>query len=476
MLDENDVEFVVEDKRAKNLTHVDIATNFAQYDRALRDYQENVVQAAMARGRGVLSVATGGGKTMISCELIARMGVAPVVFIVPSKTLMYQTQREFAKYLTLNGMPAKVGIAGDGVCDLESVGVNVMTWQTALQAFDEKYTAKGDRIVYDEFTGLVTRKKTDQLRQEAQDAEKKLEQAKLDGTLTKDLKNAARKAKNKYDTRLQHIAKKEAIKALVQNCGVFIVDEAHTAAVVIQRLGEHASNAFYRFGVTATNWREDGQEIRIEGTFGRNLIVIKPSDLIRDKWLVPPVIFMVKIRHLESTSDYTEVYDKHIVRCWERNYRIKQFAEQMFAAGRAVMILVERLDHGDILEQMIEQSVFVPGKDNGSGLEDDADEDTQNYRLGMLAKCGSRKHILIATQWANVGVDEPSIDTLILAGSSMSSVTTFQQVGRILRPAKGKNNAVVIDFMDEQEDLHSHSLRRKRAYALEPEFRVYMVT
>ena len=412
--------------------------------------------------------------TMISAELIARLNALPVVFIVPSKTLMYQTQKEFKKYLQIDGQPTHVGIAGDGTCDLNQNGINILTWQTALQAFDEKYTTKGDKVVYDEFTGLQIRKTKQQLIDDVQDATRALEQAVHNNTDIKEAKAKLRKAKTRLQNREQQLHNKQQIKDLMRKTPVFIVDEAHTAAVVIQRLGEHAAMSYYRFGVTATAWREDNQEIRIEGTFGRILINISPSDLIRLGWLVRPHIFMVNIKHLESASDYNDAYQKHIVNCWERNYRIKQFTEEMLARGRKVLILVERIEHGEILEQMVYNSVFVPGSDDGSGNED-ITEEIENYRLEMLAKCGRGELALIATQWANVGVDEPNIDTLILAGSNKSSVTTFQQVGRILRTAPGKNNAVVIDFNDEHDDLHNHSLKRKRAYALEKEFKVYRV-
>lgn len=412
--------------------------------------------------------------TMISAELIAQLKALPVVFIVPSKTLMHQTRKEFHKYLRIDGEKTKIGIAGDSICDLNPDGINILTWQTALQAFDEKYTAKGDKVVYDEFTGLQVRKTKAQLIDDVNDATRKLKQAEESKGDVKSAKAALRKAQTRLKNREQQLINKGQIKQLIRNTPVFIVDEAHTAAIVIQRLGEHAAKSYYRFGVTATAWREDNQEIRIEGTFGRILINIRPSDLIRDGWLVKPYIFMVKIKHIETHSDYNDAYFKHVVNCWERNYRIKQFAEGLFAAGRKVLILVERLEHGEILEQMVYDSVFVPGKDDGSGNET-ITEEVENYRLEMLARCGRGEHILIATQWANVGVDEPAIDSLILAGSNRSSVTTFQQVGRILRPAEGKENAIVIDFSDEQDDLHDHSLKRKRAYALEPEFKVYRV-
>lgn len=481
VLQEHAVTYVVDDLRERGGDELDVEADFASHNRNLRPYQAEAVDAAMSKGRGVVAMATGGGKTLTACELISRMAVSPVVFVVPSKTLMWQTQREFQKYLKVAGRPAIVGVAGDGVCRINPDGINVVTWQTALGAFNEKYTPKGDKVVYDEFTGLQIRKTTEQLEQEYRHALS--EHARADATkdpggkktqAAKNAKKVADKAKARLDARLNMLANKKAVRKLVRGSAAFIVDEAHTAAVVIQRLGEHAAKAWYRFGVTATPWREDNQEIRIEGTFGRKCIEISPTYLIERGYLVPPHIFQVKIRHLESHGDYQDAYEKHITKCWERNWRIKQFAEALFASGRAVLILVERLAHGEMLESLIEDSVFVPGKDDGSGNED-ITEEVENYRLEMLKRCGERRHILIATQWANVGVDEPGISALILAGSCQSSVTTFQQVGRVLRPAPGKDDAVIIDFMDEQEDLHAHALRRKRAYRLEPAFKYKLV-
>lgn len=481
VLKEHGVPYTVEDLRERGGQEFDVEADFRSHDRELRPYQADAVEAAMTKGRGVIAMATGGGKTMTACELIARMAVSPVVFVVPSKTLMWQTQREFQKYLKVHGKPAKVGVAGDGVCDLVHDGINVVTWQTSLGAFNERYTPKGDKVIYDEFTGLPIKKTTEQLEQEYKHAFNQHKQADsvkdANGRKTQAARNAKKvmdKAKARLDSRLTMMANKKAVRRLIRSSAAFIVDEAHTAAVVIQRLGEHASKAWYRFGVTATPWREDNQEIRIEGTFGRKCIEITPTYLIERGYLVPPHIFQVKIRHLETHGDYTDAYEKHVTKCWERNWRIKQFAEALFAQGRAVLILVERLAHGEELEKMVENSVFVPGKDDGSGNED-ITEEVENYRLEMLKRCGERRHILIATQWANVGVDEPAISALILAGSCQSSVTTFQQVGRVLRPAEGKEDAVIIDFMDEQEDLHAHALRRKRAYKLEPAFKYRLV-
>jgi superfamily II DNA or RNA helicase len=206
---------------------------------------------------------------------------------------------------------------------------------------------------------------------------------------------------------------------------------------------------------------------------GGKIYEVSNSDLIDRKFLVPPKIFMVEIEEFSTPQTYADAYDQNIVNSWERNYRIKQFAESFKEAGLPVLILVERREHGFILESMIEDAVFVPGGDKG---EIDPTDEEKNYRRRMLNSVENNEIVLIATQWANTGVDAPKIATLIIAGSCASPVTTYQQVGRVLRcvgrdanesTLNGKPYAVVIDFYDQHKNLKTHSNMRKRVYRFE---------
>ena len=401
--------------------------------------------------RGVLALATGAGKTMTAGELIAQMGVGPVIFTVPSRSLLKQTQKEFSKYLKIDGKEASIGMMGDGIYNIEPSGINVCTYQTALAAFNEKFSESKNKIEIDELAGEGTKKTLDQLKAEFEIAEKAFNSKKEEATnrlaetnlhidLTKEkiakaepkeakilektltslekdfdksfnsfVKNEItnyKKAKSALDNRLQSIENKKQIRELFKNAQAIIVDEAHLAAIVIETLANHASRAYYRFGLSATPWREDNQEIRLEGCMGRKLIEVSPTFLINRGFLVPPRIYMIPIKHTEEVSNYADSYTKHITKCWERNYRIKQFAEAFQEAGRPVMIIVDRVEHGNILEAMIKNSVFVPGSDKG---EDDPDDQEQDYRRRMLNSCESNDIILIGTQWLNTGIDAPAI-------------------------------------------------------------------
>ena len=507
-------EYKLIDNRVKPINNLEIETTFSEYGRSLYDYQEEAVERALKVSRGVLALATGAGKTMLSCELIAQMKVSPVIFTVPSRSLLKQTHKEFSKYLKINNEPAEIGMIGDGICKIQLQGINVCTYQTALGAFNEKFSESKNKIEIDELAGENSKKTTEQLQSEFDVAEKAYNKAKssalnslsetslsiehlnhqisisnekdkknLEKTLAslqKDfdkcfnnlIKNevtAFKKAKAALDTRLQSLQNKKRIRELFSNAQAIIVDEAHLAAIVIEALANHASKAYYRFGLSATPWREDNQEIRLEGCMGKKLIEVSPTFLIDRGFLVPPRIYMVPIKHVEQVSNYADSYSKHVTKCWERNFRIKQFAEAFQEEGRPVMIIVDRVEHGQILEKMISNSVFVPGSDKG---EDDPDDAEQDYRRRMLNKCENNEIILIGTQWLNTGIDAPKISVLVMAGSTQASATVLQTVGRVIRSHKesGKSEAVIIDFMDSDKHMRKHSLLRKRVYQSEAGF------
>lgn len=459
--------------------------------------------------------------TLLSCDLISQLNVTPLLFIVPSQSLLEQTRTEFLKYLLQDGEIPHVGMIGDGICDINPTGINVATYQSLLAAHDEKYQekstvdpktkkkTKGNQIV-----PLVERKSLLQLEAEEREAAiaynkvYKDVQVKYQGELQsaefiakedkkqQKIKSIERKIekecrvfretliKNRYKVKQRKdiLKNKQDIRELCINTSGFIVDEAHIAAVIIEALGAKMHKAYYRFGLTATPFREDNQEIRIEGTMGTKLINVTPSDLIELGYLVPPYIYMVKNTFTEQTTTWAETYNKHIVNCWPRNYRIKQFAEEFKSNGFPTLILVEQKEHGVILESMIKDSVFVPG---GAKDEDgDVSDEEKSYRRLMLDAAERNEIILIATQWANTGIDAPRLAALILAGSSKACTTTYQQIGRVLRTVgrdyqesivNGKPFAIVIDFMEDQTMLHKHSVRRKRTYKMERAWNVSVV-
>ena len=494
------VEYRVFDRRPLPRKNFNATTRFAEMGRELRFYQELAVERSIATTRGILALFTGAGKTITSCETIARAGVKPVVFVVPTQSLMYPTRREFEKYITVDGERPEIGMVGDGTYNVVD-GINVCVYHSLLAAFNEKYDKKSDKLIEDEHVGERVKKTTEELKREYMAAATmeracieeygeyeigKNNRKKLNDRVRK-ARTERQKAESRYEGRCALLENKRKVRELIASCQLLIIDEAHLAAVVIQSISEKSVNAYYKIGNTATPFREDNQEIRIEAALGKKLIEISPSEGIDLGYLVPLFVFMVRIRHIEHADGWRDVLDKHVVHNWERNYRIKQFAEGFKAAGWPVMIIVDDIDHGQILEEMVGDSVFVCGSDDGKDHtfdDEDIEDLSLDFRKRILDDVEKNNSILIATSWVDQGIDAPKLRVLIRGGSGRSTSKDDQRAGRVLRCDgkdyeescfNGKDCAVMIDFYDEHPDLRTHSVKRKKNYQRHPRFTVQMI-
>ena len=90
------------------------------------EYQLSACQLMVTHKQGIVKVATGGGKTEIACAVTKYLGLK-TLFLVPSRELMYQSQKRFIKRLGLS--EAEVGIVGDGKWDPGSL-VTIASIQT----------------------------------------------------------------------------------------------------------------------------------------------------------------------------------------------------------------------------------------------------------------------------------------------------------------------------------------------------------
>ena len=263
LFDELGLEFQFIDKRNKPEKNYPVQCDFG--GRALRSYQQKSADLASKCQRGMLSLATGAGKTLTSCQIFSNLAVSPVVFIVPAIELLKQTQKEFEKILRLNNQPVKVGIAGDGIYDLNKQGINVVTYQTALIAFNKKYSETQYKVVENNKSDDGSNKSTEQLQSEYEEAKKlfDLNPSKPNGTKFK-------KAELAYKTRLKSIHSKKELRELIESAQALIIDEAHIAPVIIEEIALAAKNSYYRIGmsVDATSKIELKGEIFGSGFIG----------------------------------------------------------------------------------------------------------------------------------------------------------------------------------------------------------------
>lgn len=455
------ITYTVENARAKPQVEKKAVVDLGPH--SFRDYQEEAIKKIKEKSRGILAMCTGAGKTKTSCGIISELSVYPVVFVVPSVSLLKQTVREFNESLKPLADDFFVGEIGGGKCEIAMGGVNVATYQTLLTAFDRKYSetkkkvvdVEADKTSLDSLMGQLKILCIDLLNSP---------QAKH-----KAIEKKIKEVKKKIEDKQKMFQNKAYLRNLVSQCQLLIIDETHIAAEIIEEISVRAKNAYYKCGLSGTPQRMDNQDIRMFGATGPVIHRVTSSDLIKRGFLVKPYIYTIDIDFVDkSAPSYQETYKNAIVNNQQKNELIRDLAEDMHSQGRPTIIMVERIEHGKILEEMIENCLFVPG---GDGSDDkpipDEELDYRKYQLDRLEK---NEIIMCATSWCFTGIDAPKISCIILACSIGSPNTITQQIGRGLRKAEDKSDCVIFDFKHKEKSLRTQFYSRNKVYKGESEF------
>ncbi len=377
---------------------------------SLRDYQKDILNNALKKQRGIITAATGAGKTVIAGSIIANAGAFPACFFVTTIDLLNQAKSELEKLIIDKNLSAEIGVVGGGKCDIKDT--NIITVQTAVRSLGQKYEKFDDE-----------------------------DDAGEDDTIDD--------------------SKKQSIKKLIESCQMIVCDEVqHWAAATCQVVGDFCKNARYRFGISATPWRDMSDDILIDACFGKEIANINASKLIDQKVLVTPKIYFVHIKS-RMGGTFADVYKKGIVENMYRNNVIKNLANQFVEEGRQTLILVRHIAHGEILQDMIPNSIFLHGSVNSKSRQNAIDKMKEGkYRC------------VIASSIFDEGVDVKPLSALILAGGGKSQTRALQRIGRVIRSYEGKKDAIIVDFFDDMKYMKKHSQARRKIYKTEPKFEI----
>lgn len=247
---------------------------------------------------------------------------------------------------------------------------------------------------------------------------------------------------------------------LVSNCH-------HIISQSIQKVYEACPNAYYRYGLSATPFSDRDEDVLIEAATGRVLKELSASYLISKGWLSKPTIHLVPYKQQRggNSTTYAGLYKEKITENEERNKLLTKIISMRADMGDSVLVSVRYLEHGKTLYNMLvdkygDDVVFV----NSS---------VSTNRLNEVLKDLSKKKlkICISTSILQEGVDVPSLNTLVMAGSPKSKIATMQLVGRVLRKTDDKSTVDVYDIQDYNTKYFSSSAKERfNIYSSEPEF------
>jgi len=377
-----------------------------------RQYQSEIITKAAKQTRGIIMAATGAGKTVVASGIIKELKVLPVVFFVTSIDLLTQAKESFEKALLLDGVPLKVGQIGGGIVDIKSV--NVMTVQTAVRALGKSWN---------------------------------------DYRFDSDDKND--------ETPIgKH---REEIKGLLHECKLSFCDEVqHWRAKTCRDVASELHQAYYTFGMSATPYRDEGDDMLIQACFGKAFAKISASELIKQGWLMRPNIKMIHVRTKKSVyKTWMKLYKDQVVENKYYNESVAKIATAYINRGRLVLVLVQQINHGKALARMIPGAVFLAGASTKKKRE----AGIKNLRNKYIS-------CIVSTNIFDEGIDIKPLDTVLLAGQGKSKTRAMQRIGRIIRPFENKETATAIDFYVHQKFLSDHAKERYKMYITEPEYAV----
>jgi superfamily II DNA or RNA helicase len=403
ILEQYQINYLLIDERTTTLPTLNLAIRETNQ---VRKYQKSTIQKAVQEKRGIIEMATGAGKTMVAAGIIARLQ-RPTLFFVHTRELLYQTREYFELQF---GIP--IGQLGDGVVDLQPI--TVATIQTTIRALGGEYH-RFDEEDEDDPTDISRQK--------------------------------------------------DAILTMIENYPIVFFDECHhLPSDTCYTVAMHTKQAEYRYGLSATPYRSDHQDLLIEAALDEKIVQINASMLIDERYLVPPQITFLPVPShgiKKTIHDYATIYQTAIIENQQRNIMIANKARELVNQELTVLILVQQVKHGKLLSHFLPEAEFVQGADSSAKR----NRVWKNFREQHIK-------IVIATTLADEGLDIPTLGALILAGGGKSETRALQRVGRVLRKSENKDKAIIIDFMDEAPYLKDHSKNRWDIYLTEPRFSI----
>lgn len=236
--------------------------------------------------------------------------------------------------------------------------------------------------------------------------------------------------------------------------GVIIFDETHhTPANTFYAIAEALGDVGRIYGLTATAYRADGKDVYINAACGD---IIAERDVkwgVDNNWLAKPFFIVRKVKTTgpDPKDDKLRSYKHHVLRSKEMNERLISNISAFVKAGKAVLVLVDQIEHGALLSSQTNLP-FANGKDKDSyGLVDDLNAGTIS---GLIATDGI----------VGEGVDTRNVDVLVMANFTASKSAVLQAVGRGLRKTKTKDKCIILDYIPEGSAMLSRHAKQRLSY------------
>ena len=227
------------------------------------------------------------------------------------------------------------------------------------------------------------------------------------------------------------------------------------------------NNFYFIHSATATNFAaDDYEQILLESVISQELYHLSIIEAIQKGYIVPisAIFFEIQNSNLSTTGKYQENYKRFVDKNVLRNKKIVETIQTLTERNIQTLALVKHVDHGKLLNELIQDSTFIKGE---------SEKSKKNKNRNMIKSFNSLElNPLIGTSVIGEGVDTKSCGAVFNCKAGKSKKEVLQNVGRVVRNFPGKNVGFYFDFYDKkQKHLAAQARCRMRiiedAYGIE---------
>lgn len=245
-----------------------------------------------------------------------------------------------------------------------------------------------------------------------------------------------------------------------------ILDECHhSSAETIREALDVMEKAAYRYGFSATPWRDKSHDHKLLlAALGDKIIYELSGKEAVDRGIIAKPRYLIMVapkpdEFLQKYRNWRVLVDKGIVGNVTRNKSIVNKAIELMENNHNVFICIDEIAHGEILRDRFKdmgvEVLMVHGQQN---------KKINNKHVETIGK-NDGPLISIGTMAVGEGTNMPNITAVILAGYGKASTRFLQRIGRGTRIVDGKTEVIVIDLEDWfNPTLMKHSKARQKTF------------
>lgn len=236
--------------------------------------------------------------------------------------------------------------------------------------------------------------------------------------------------------------------------GLIVIDEAHTtAAETIYAIARGLSDVGRIYGLTATDFRNDGKDILLNGGCGPTVIRRDVVWGIENGWLAKPYFIVRKVDTVgrDYRDDKLKNYHEHVLNNKLMCDTIFKDAQSFIKAGQSVLVLVDEVAHGDQLSKALGVP-FAQGED----------KESSNYI--KLLNAGKIPGLVGTDGKVGMGANTKNVDVVVMASFMASKVSVIQAVGRGLRKQGTKTKCIILDYIPAGSSMLTRHAEKRIEY------------